>query len=206
MALQLGDRAIESAKAFSSLHVLKEDARNALASADDLQLSYLPAQLMEAGKVDEAATILPYLLPIRQAVWWGCLCAWNSCQTQSDGLWTAALEASVHWVMWPSVPQVERARKVVGHLEGDDPAGMCVRAVELIGPFFEGDAPSQDVDESSLPMTRPTQLVRAATTLLGAARLSIPWAHENQRPASKAQIVQIGLDVAEGRSPWVSSL
>ena len=58
------------------------------------------ALLEREGWCDDACRLLPFLMTPRQAIWWGCLCAWHVGPVRPEPE-EAALAAALRWVAHP---------------------------------------------------------------------------------------------------------
>lgn len=166
-------------------HVILGDA-----ARDIFQESAQPAQalarLFEARLDLDLVRVLPYLLPIRQAVWWGCLCAWHV-REQRPAEQQQALEAAIAWVLAPTAAAGRVALTAADRAQLNNAAGCCARAAGAAGHQADSRSPWQ-----------PGQLLLAARSAQGAALFA-----QAQRPATHhLQFATFGLQVARGEAHW----
>lgn len=109
---------------------LGEDARELL-EPDDSAEYYLSA-LIENGLFTDAIRFTAYRLSKREAVWWGCLCAWEACRPKPTPAVSAALHACTVWVREPSEENRYTAEAARDAALGT-PAGHLALAVFLSG-------------------------------------------------------------------------
>lgn len=169
---------------------LSEETRALLTSSKVKTIQELPRRLMELGAYKDTLLLLPHLLPLRAGVWWGCLCAWHACGAEPEKIEEQALGASVYWVYQPTRAM---SRSLGAAWRADrfkTPAGLCARAAELSG-WIEQDA------------FHVTNLLGAVKTLTGAVKKSLSRAKARGIACSEKQLAAFGIDVAEGRVPWV---
>lgn len=112
-----------------------EGARELL-QADDSAASYLSA-LLENQLFTDAIRFTAYRLSKREAVWWGCLCAWQVCRPKPTPAESAALRACAVWVKEPSDDN-RRPTEAVGNAALGTPAGTLALAVFLSGGSLSG--------------------------------------------------------------------
>ena len=206
MGLQVGEPAVVDAKQLGELEFLSIEARTAIGSLPSDELDGLAARLLESDRPREAHVVTPFLLPIRQAVWWTCLCVWNSCRNNGTAVELSSLKAVLQWVCRPTAVNVENAAAAAKHAEQFSPllpAGICASAIELIGPLYSIEQLPDDGDESNVTAIPTKHAYRAAKTLLGASDFSIGLAKKRGQGSSSWQLAQFGVDLAAGKIPWV---
>src|SRR5690242_6911001 len=91
-------------------------------------------RLLQKGLVKDALSFVAAWLPAREAVWWGCLCAWHHGRPKPSDKEAAALRAALRWVHEPS-EENRRAAKAAGDAVGGPatPAGALALAAAWSG-------------------------------------------------------------------------
>lgn len=168
--------------------ILSDEAEAILATArqpeDFLQ------QLMTEGLDADVTRVIAHFLPVRLAVWWGCLCASHGIGATLNPSEDDALRRAAHWSANPSEGNRQQASVMAEAIGLETAAGCCAAAAAAAG-FAEKDAVFQADD------------VKAAAGLVGAAvQLAVVGSRSGELPISFRQFAYVGLDVAAGRFPW----
>jgi hypothetical protein len=137
-----------------------------------------------------AIGFLAHALPVRAAVWWGCLCVWDAARPSLPQPVDAALGAALRWVLNP-IDELRRAAENAAAGADDTPAGYLAQAV-----FFSGGS----LLASNLPVLEPPPFlanrVLAGTILMAAA----------QAPAADDEHLRLflhwGSEIADGKLHW----
>lgn len=139
----------------------------------------------------DALRIAPFVLPIRQAVWWGCLWAWHATGPAPQEAEEKSIAASVRWVQQPTAKHVAAAEASWPAASLQSPAGCCARATSLAGFLLD--------ERSGIVSGQP---LGAAKMLAGGAMVAVESAKERQIAASPMQLVTFAIDVAQNAVPW----
>ncbi|WP_435015771.1 DUF6931 family protein [Tundrisphaera sp. TA3] len=99
----------------------------------DLAPDAFAALLVDAGLGADAAEFQAHRLPAREAVWWGCLCAWEVGPPTPAGAPDEALRAAVRWVIEPTVPNRTAAAKAGEAAGPSTPEGLLALAASWSG-------------------------------------------------------------------------
>lgn len=144
----------------------------------------------------DALAVLAQALGKREAVWWGCVCAWHLQREKIKGPADAALAAAVRWVQEPS----EEHRRSAG--EAGMSAGIeCAPGGIAIAAFWSGGS----MNPPRLPVVEPPLTLTAVTisrVLLGIPLAALP----DQRPQQRNDIFELGAHVADGKNHWTQPL
>lgn len=154
-------------------------------------VGFLQAAL-ERKLTEDAIAFAVQWLPRREAVWWGCLCAWHVLRQAPTPPAEAALKAAVQWVFDPK-EETRRAAEAAGNAtELGDPAGQLALAA-----FFSGGsiAPPE-----MLPVEAPPQL--ANETVGNALKLLLGKVKPDEKAACQEQFVKLAIDVSTGKLSW----
>jgi hypothetical protein len=188
----------ESATRFSAMLVLERfDASTAarhLLSAAPLSLAEGLEKLLEAELYPDAVRYVACCLPIRAAIWWGCLCCWAVQRSGADGARPAAeaLDAVVRWLQDPS-EEHRRAAQRAGQTAGaETPAG----ALALAAFWSTGSMSEPDLPEVAPPPNVAAQTVAGA--VMAAAAVG-PAVHVNER---FRRFLGLAFEVANGQNRW----
>jgi hypothetical protein len=140
----------------------------------------------------DATHFVAHLLPKRDAVWWGCLCAWHAARPTPPREVGDALEAAVRWVRDPSEAN-RRAAQAPGEKVGASNAAGAV----ALAAFWSGGSMSRP-DLPAVPPPEPLTSNAIAGAVLAAAASGDP-AQLNQR---HRQFLHWGADVANQKIRW----
>lgn len=167
----------------------RDVARRAMEA--DARAAPLLKTLLNDGLASDALRIAPFVLPIRQAVWWGCVWLWHVTGDSPHGTKIPALAAAVHWVQEPTPRRVGEANEAWRAAGIKSAAGCCARAAAFAGRLA--------ADGKSFESDKPRG---AAKTLAGGATIALLVAARDRVAASPAQFVGFAIDIAEGKVPW----
>jgi len=140
----------------------------------------------------DAVQFMAHLMPKREAVWWGCLCAWNGARPEPPPELGDALEAAVRWVREPSE---ENRRAAQGPGEKLGPAALA-GAVALAAFWSGGSMSGPDLPAVPPPPTLTHSAIAGA--VLAAAAQGDP-AQMRQR---YRQFLHLAVDVANQKNRW----
>lgn len=110
---------------------LSEDAR-ALMAAGLAPVAYVE-RLLAKELHEDALVFTAHVLPARDLIWWGCLCAWKDVRPEPLPKEAEAFRASLRWIQKPG-EETRRAAGVAAEVAGvDTPAGAVAQAVFASG-------------------------------------------------------------------------
>lgn len=140
----------------------------------------------------DAVNFVAHLLPKREAVWWGCLCAWQVSRPTPPTDVGDALQAAVCWVREPSEAN-RRATQGPGEKAGaTQPAGAVALAA-----FWSGGSMSRPDLPAVPPPERLTNNAIASAVMAAAAQ-----GDPSQLSQRYRQFLHMGADVANQRNRW----
>lgn len=152
---------------------------------DQFPIEFLK-DLASRGKLDEAVTFCAYLLPRREAVWWGCACARASLgEIPQDR--SACLLAAQAWVYNPDDERRKAALELGTKSDSNDPLTWLALAAGWSGGVL--------VMLPNLPVPMPTYMTARAVrvaVLLAAAKTG-----KHQRTARLQACIAEGMKLAE---------
>jgi hypothetical protein len=88
----------------------------------------LLSRLVELGLLLEAARVLAYGLPEREAVWWSCMCVRHTLPRDPADAEAAAVAAAEAWVRRPDNPSRHEAARAATAAGTDAPGAWCALA------------------------------------------------------------------------------
>lgn len=188
----LGPTPIETAAALSAISIsndAKELLKSATMPADFLQL------LIARERFADAMRVFPYIVGVRQSVWWACLCSWHGVNRAPAPGEDEAFAAVVQWLQAPSEPHYEVAVAIASKDVVATPVEYCTRAISWAGYMKSPEGPWQAIDP-----------LAAATTALASSFLAMHHAGKNGVPADEKQLLKMGLAVADGNAAWDNDL
>ena len=159
---------------------------------DDLDgRSYLE-RLMAHQLYADAIRFLAQILPKRQAVWWACMCAWQSCRPSPPTEVLGSFRRALRWVLDPHEAHRQAAKVTEFTKALQTSAGSLPVAVVWSGG---------SMTDPGLPRVPPpdylTGRAAAHAILLAAAeREPMKYLHHYR------QFLALGLEVAEGKILW----
>lgn len=169
---------------------LSEPAKS-LATGEPAPLAYLEL-LMDHGLFRDTFLLMAAWLPKREAVWWGCLCAWCADRPEPPPPVAAAYQAVVSWVLAPTEAN-RRAAEAAGRATGRKTLGAALAQAVL---YSEGSISGPDLPPVLPPENLSAQVIANAVfhaSLRGDRARKV----ERQR-----QFLRIGLQVIHGKSRW----
>lgn len=168
------------------------EAARALLPQHPTAQAFLDALTQRKLEMD-ALRFLAHLLNKREAVWWGCLCAWHLDRAQAGDEVKAAFRAVVRWVRDPSEfnrHALQSAAEAAG--DTNTPAGCLA----LAGFFSGGSLTGPD-----LPVVPPEPTL-TADTVANALLLAAMQGPITQITQTFRQFLSLGWDVASGKNLW----
>jgi len=148
--------------------------------------------LVEEKHYRDAVRFAANLLEPAQAVWWGCVCAWQALKPNPDPRQSAALQATVRWVMEPSEPR-RREAELAGKAAG---AGTPGGAAALAAFYSGGSMAPVNLPEVIPPAGLSAQMVSAAI-LLAAAH-----GPADQKEYRLRQFLSMAIEIAHTWLTW----
>jgi hypothetical protein len=148
--------------------------------------------LIERELPADAVEFLARLLTKQEAIWWGCLCAWDAARTTPTPMARASLQAALRWLQEPSEEHRRDAEKAAQQAGAHTSAGAVAQAVV----YAAGSLSQPGLPEVASPPDLTAQTIAAAVRLC-AAELSSAG-EEN----AYAQLLRFGLEVAAGKNRW----
>jgi hypothetical protein len=152
--------------------------------------------LTAAALVADAETVLAHALPKREAVWWACQCVRRAVGGDPEPAVGAALQAAEAWAAAPGDVNRRRAYPAAEAVGFGHPAGSTALAAFLSGGSL---APP------NLPAVPPADHLTGdlvASSVQLAALLNDPV----RAPDEHRALLEIGMDVARGKSRWKDNL
>lgn len=135
-------------------------------------------RLREHGLDEDALRLVPHLLPRRETVWWGCLCAWDLGREVAAETERNAIRAVCRWVNEPSEAN-RQAVQIFANAGGLKTSASCLAAA----------VSWTDVEAG-------TRLVAAAVLLAAVQHEPLAYADHCRR------FLAIARQVIEGRHRW----
>jgi hypothetical protein len=130
----------------------------------DLDPEAFASLLVESGQGADAAEFQAHRLPAREAVWWGCLCAWEAGPPMPGGAPDEALRAAVRWVIEPNEPNRLAAAKAGEAAGSSTPEGLLALAASWSG----GSMTPPELPAAPPPPTLTARTVFAALRMASA--------------------------------------
>lgn len=150
-------------------------------------------RLCESALYTDALKVLPHLLSKRGAVWWGCLCAWETERSFLGLAGEAALRSAVQWVLAPCEETRRLANETAAGAGGLETVSGCLAQAAA---WSDGS-----MTPPELPVVPPpphlTAAVVAGAVLLAASRHALFHWNEIQQ-----HFLELGREVARGRLRW----
>lgn len=150
--------------------------------------------LVEKGLDVDAIQLFPYLVPIRKAIWWACICSWHGSAGRLQDPEDAAFRAVVRWVQAPSERQVKDAQAAAETENTDAAGGYCARAVVWAGYLSSPEGPWKANDPRV-----------AAKVCAGCVLLALSSASDNGVPSNLRQMLKLAFAVSDDSLPWIKA-
>ncbi len=180
---------------FQNLHQieLSERAQELLASQNSP--SGFVLALRDGGLCRDALRVLPHLLPVRAAAWWGCLCVWESKRNASDDRLLLAIEAVQRWIVLPS----ETNRRACEHFGRVLGLGVSPGALAMAVFWSGGSMSAPDLPHVDPPPALAAQVIGGTIQLAAVERDAVHYLSRYR------QFLALGLEIAAGRNLWTPS-
>ncbi|MDB5316981.1 MAG: hypothetical protein JWO26_1547 [Rhodospirillales bacterium] len=153
---------------------LEPESEEALAGAQDALQGI--EQLIEAGKLVEAARLVAHALPKREAVWWACMCARAIPDPALKPEDMASLAAAEAWVRRPE----ERARRAAAEI-AEKTSFKSAEAWAAMGAFWSGGSLAPEGMADVPPGEHLTGVAVAGAIVLASVRVSVERQDERLR-------------------------
>jgi hypothetical protein len=150
------------------------------------------ARLLGKRLFPDALGVAAHMLPKREAIWWGTLCAWHGLRPKPGQKTDAALRAVVTWLGDPSEANRRAAQAAGEAATAANPAG----AIALAAFYSEGS-----ISLPGLPEVHPPPLL-AQNTIAGAVLLMASTGPHDQFENVCRHYVGIAHEVAQGKHRW----
>jgi hypothetical protein len=138
----------------------------------------------------DAARVLAYALPLRQAVWWSTLCAWHAVDGQPNATQDQSLSAVTRWAREPTEEHRRQAESLSRGLVQCS-TDCCVRAAGQAGSARSAGAPFV-----------PAQPLVAARMVLAAVFLASAERAAFDPSVTYRRLLWLGLHTARGELSW----
>jgi hypothetical protein len=148
----------------------------------------LVAALLENKKYPDAIDFMAHALPVREGIWWGCLCMQHALGDNLSPPDRAAATAAVKWLMQPTEKNRAAATAPAMAAEPLSPAGALAMAVSLTGG---------SIHPPELPFKPPPPFAPQVAVARAVKIASI----KGEPPIAKTQrsYIELAIQVAEGR-------
>jgi len=153
-------------------YALKDDARKLL--EDGIDPRAFVTALFAGKQYVNAIEFMAYALPVREGVWWGCLCMQHSVGENLAPKDRDAATAAVRWVLQP----------------GEDTRAAAKASGEAVGPASAAGALAIAASQSMMPPGK-------AITL--AVKIASSKAEPVKIPAMQRAYAELAIEVADGR-------
>jgi len=145
---------------------LEPESEEALAGAQDALQGI--EQLVDAGKLVEAARLVAHALPKREAVWWACMCARAIPDPALKPEDLASLAAAEAWVRRPE----ERARRAAAEI-AEKTSFKSAEAWAAMGAFWSGGSLAPEGMADVPPGEHLTGVAIAGAIVLASVRVAV---------------------------------
>jgi hypothetical protein len=150
-------------------------------------------KLVQDGLFTDAIGFVACCLGKREAVWWGCLCAWHAAAVRLECAEEAALRAAVRWVLEPT----EASRKLAAEAgEKGGSTATVAGALALAAGWSDGS-----LSPPGLPVVAPPEFLTQNTTA-GAVLAAAGQAQPGDLRGACEQFLRLARDVAAGKNRW----
>jgi hypothetical protein len=171
-----------------------EPSKEALALLRKSQTSKAYFDLLVQSRLDsDAVAFLARSLTKQEAIWWGCLCAWDVARPNPTPAAQAALEATLRWLREPTEEHRRAAEQVARKVGVQKPAGAVAQAAV----FATGS-----MSLPGLPAVTPPEDL-TALTISGAIRCCAAELTAAGEEQAHRQLLRFGLEVATGKNRWL---
>lgn len=145
--------------------------------------------LIDEGYYQDAITFLAHAMPVREAVWWGCVCSRHFFE-DSDVKYQLALKAAETWVYESNEENRRVAEKYAEEGDYATPASWVAAAV-----FWSGGSISNEGD----PAMEPPPFLYA-TAVSGAVVMAAGWQEPSADELEERfkKHLQHGISIADG--------
>lgn len=143
-------------------------------------------QLVKNKFFQDALRFMAYSMPIRYAIWWGCLCL-EMVEGQLDDLEKEAVEACRNWVINPGEFERNGAERTAGLAPIDSAATVLARSASFVGVRLPQP-------KYGLPQNFPAKGVFSA--------LWMATALGQDADQLTREFLKIGLKVSQGGAHW----
>jgi hypothetical protein len=147
------------------------------------------AVLMENKKYVDAIHFMAHALPMREGIWWGCLCMQHACGDGLNPPERAAATAAVQWVMQPTEENRRAAKAPADAAPPPSVAGALAMAAFLTGG---------SILPPNLPPTPPAPFAAAKAIALAVTLASIKT-EQAKIARMQRSYVELAIEIAEGR-------
>lgn len=175
---------VVAAKLIESVPGLSEEARDI---ADQQSATEFLRELEESDLYRDATLFVAGTMPIRDAIWWGCLCCEHAFAGRNKKPAQAALLETGHWLLRPEGINAARLDQLAESASPDTASGALAKAAAFI-------ASAPDAPPDSVEMQGAIRLV-AASVLLAAGS-------SNDVTTNLRQYLAVGVEVSQGKLSW----
>lgn len=149
-------------------------------------------RLCRAKLYSDAVRFAAHLLPPREAVWWGSLCAFEVYRPSPPPAQSAALRAAARWIREPTEENRRAAEAPAQEAGAADPAGAVA-----VAAFWSGGSMSRP----GLPAVPPPPFL-TARTVAGAILTAVASADPDKREERFRQFLRMAVGVSLGKNRW----
>ncbi len=166
---------------------LKKEAKQLL--GEGMSPQEFLAALIENKKHLDAIDFMAHALPVREGIWWGCLCMQHALGDQLSPTDRAAATAAVQWVMSPN-EQSRAAAKAPAEAAG--PASVAGSLAMAANQTGGSSAPP------GAPAVSPSKFA-PAKSIAAAVKLASIKSDPVKIAGTQKTYLELALEVAEGR-------
>lgn len=171
---------------------ISSEARRLIAGCTSVE--QLLKTFVEKGLDVDAIQLFPYLVPVRKAIWWACICSWHGSAGRPQESEDAAFRAVVRWVQAPSERQMKQAQTAADGEKTDAAGGYCARAIVWAGFLASPEGPWKANDPRV-----------AAKICAGCVLLALSNASDNGIPSNMRQMLKLAFAVSDDSLPWIKA-
>jgi hypothetical protein len=154
---------------------------------DGMQPREFVVALIENKKYLDAIDFMAHALPVREGIWWGCLCMQHALGDQLSPPDRAAVTAAVQWLMNPTEENRAAAKAPAMASEPVSPAGALAMAASMTGG---------SIYPPELPFKPPPPFASQQAVARAVKLASIKC---QPTPKTQRSYVELAIQVAEGR-------